>query len=90
VASLYFLSVIGGINSNSKLKPIKKVGIYFARHGCLWLMPISELGKPDKIEAFTHWFCNYFEQRRAEDLQRINEQLKKLRKQKKQSMKKGK
>lgn len=91
----YFLSVIGGINTNSKLKPIKKVGIYFARHGYLWLMPVSELGTPDKIEAFTHWLCNYLEQRRAEDLQTINEQLKKLQKQmvkktKKQSVKQGK
>lgn len=61
VICYYLLSEIGGINKYSDLKPVKYVGIYFARHGYLWKMPISELGDSQKLQTIKKWFIGYFQ-----------------------------
>lgn len=52
----YILSRISGINKNKKSIPIKSIGIYFARFGELWTVPISELGDENKFSSMTDWF----------------------------------
>jgi hypothetical protein len=44
------------VNHNPNNKPIEFIGIYFARHGELFKIPISELGTKDKFLAFKKWF----------------------------------
>lgn len=56
----YILALIGGINLKPERKQIKNIGIYFARHGLLWKMPISEFATFKKISEFKNWFLNYF------------------------------
>lgn len=55
----YILSLIGGVNGNPKVKPIKNIGIYYARHGELWKIPLKELGNEQKFENFKKWFISY-------------------------------
>lgn len=55
----YVLSLIGGVSTNKQARPIKRVGIYFARHGQLWTIPISELGDKKKFDEFKDWFVDY-------------------------------
>lgn len=55
----YLLSLIGGINNEKDSKPIKRVGIYFSRHGKLWSMPIKALGSEKEFEEFKNWFIKY-------------------------------
>lgn len=55
----YVLSLIGGVNSDPDLKPIKNVAIYFARHGVLKKMQISDFASEDKILKFKDWFIKY-------------------------------
>jgi hypothetical protein len=57
----YFLSIIGGVNSNKSDKPIEKIGIYFARHSELLIFPISSLGDTQKLESFTEWLISFLE-----------------------------
>ena len=61
IIGYYILSLIGNINCEYSGKIIKYVGIYFARHGLLWKVPISSLGDEKKIEDFKIWFVKYFE-----------------------------
>lgn len=56
----YILSLIGGINSRSNTSVIKKIGIYFARHGVLWTVPLAEIGTPEKFESVKNWLISYF------------------------------
>lgn len=60
IIGYYILSLIGKINFEHSGKIIKNVGIYFARHGLLWKLPVSSLGNDKKIEDFKNWFVSYF------------------------------
>lgn len=55
----YILSLIGGVNGDLNLKPIHAIGIYFARHGVLWKIPIAELASKKEISKFKKWFIDY-------------------------------
>lgn len=66
IIGYYILSLIGNINCEYSGKIIKYVGIYFARHGLLWKIPITSLGDENKIEAFKIWFTNYFKSLKIE------------------------
>lgn len=59
----FILSLIGGVNSDENCKPIKNIGIYFARYGVLWKIPLSELANEDAILEFKEWFSNYADQK---------------------------
>jgi len=61
IIGYYILSLIGKINFEYSGNIIKNVGIYFARHGLLWKLPVSSLGNDKKIEDFKNWFVSYFE-----------------------------
>ncbi len=52
----YLLSLIGGVNNNVKDRPIKNIGIYFARHGLLWTIPLKALGTKKKFDEAKEWF----------------------------------
>lgn len=58
----YVLSLIGGVSTNKRARPIKRVGIYFARHGQLWTVPIKELGDKRKFDDFKDWFIEYVDE----------------------------
>lgn len=55
----YILSLIGGVNNNPNEKPIENIGLYFARHGELWTLPIHQFGDKRKFEKFKNWFISY-------------------------------
>lgn len=55
----YVLSLISGINRDPKLKPIKKVGIYFARFRVLWIIPLKDIGDKKKFEDIKNYLFNY-------------------------------
>lgn len=57
----YILALVGGINDGHKGTLIKKVGIYFARHGKLWIVPLSDFGTSEKFKSFKMWFTGYFD-----------------------------
>lgn len=59
VLGYYVLSLIGGINNKPSERPIENIGIYFARHGELWSIPINQLGDKSKFEEFRDWFISY-------------------------------
>jgi len=52
----YVLSRIGGITGASKNHPIKKLGIYYSRHGHLWLFKVSDIVKEKQFSKFIAWF----------------------------------
>lgn len=60
----YILSLIGGINDNPKDRSIENIGLYFARHGKLWTVPILQFGDNMKFEKFKNWFISYVLMRR--------------------------
>ncbi len=62
----YILSLIGGINANSRARPIKLIGIYFARHGILWLVNLNAFGNRKKYTELKDWFFEYVNRGRAE------------------------
>ncbi|MCC3407490.1 MAG: hypothetical protein JGK17_18225 [Microcoleus sp. PH2017_10_PVI_O_A] len=59
VLGYYILSLIGGVNSNPDDKPIENIGIYFARHGELFTIPLVQFGDKQKFEIFKEWFISY-------------------------------
>ncbi len=59
ILGYYILSLIGGINDNPNYTPIEKIGLYFARHGELWTLPIKQFGDKRKFEEFKNWFISY-------------------------------
>lgn len=59
VLGYYILSLIGGVNGNSSDRPIENIGLYFARHGELWTLPIQHFGDKEKFEKFKDWFISY-------------------------------
>lgn len=50
------LARIGGINGNKSLSPIHRIGIYYARHGELWSMDLSEWGPENHYIEAEKWF----------------------------------
>jgi hypothetical protein len=71
----YIIAVIGGINGNHKGAVIKNVGIYFARYGILWKVPLSAFCNNQAFAAFKHWFVSYFDALKQERLIEIEKQL---------------
>jgi len=59
VLGYYVLSLIGGVNSNPNDRPIENIGIYFARHGELWTIPVVQFGDKQKFETFKEWLISY-------------------------------
>lgn len=55
----YLLSLIGGVNGNKDVKPINRIGVYFARHGYLWQIPLSEIAAQKTFDEFLMWFTEY-------------------------------
>lgn len=55
----YVLSLMGGVNGKAKDMPIKKVGIYFARYGELWVTPLSQLGTDEAFHELKNWLHSY-------------------------------
>jgi len=53
----YLLFRIGGI-SGCKGHMIKKLGIYFSRHGHLWLFDVSAVIKEKRLSSFVGWLRN--------------------------------
>ena len=72
----YILSLIGGINKNPLEKPIENIGIYFARYGILWSIPISQLGDSRKFENFRKWFISFLRKKGIADLRGVYKQPK--------------
>lgn len=52
----YILSRIGGIDDLPKTHSIKKLGIYFSRHGYLWLFKVSDVVDEKTLPKFISWF----------------------------------
>jgi hypothetical protein len=59
IIGYYVLSQIGGVNKNKNDKPIKNIGIYFARHGRILKFCIADFNTSDKILEFIDWFQQY-------------------------------
>ena len=52
----YLLFRIGGVNGLPKSCSIKKLGIYFSRHGHLWLFDVNTVINEKKLPGFLRWF----------------------------------
>ncbi len=52
----YTLFRIGGIKGLPKGHSIKRLGIYFSRHGYLWLVKIGDFVKGGQFSKFIAWF----------------------------------
>ena len=76
----YILALIGGINKGHNGNIIKNVGIYFARYGLLWKIPLTDLGDITKFENFKNYFTTYFDKIRQERLAEINERIERINK----------
>jgi hypothetical protein len=55
----YVLSLIGDRDKKLISPPLKYIGIYFARHGVLWKIPISSLASPKDVDKFKDFFVNF-------------------------------
>lgn len=58
----YILSLIGEVSKKEEDRTIKRIGIYYARHGKLWTVPIKDLGDKQKFDDFKEWFVNYIDE----------------------------
>jgi hypothetical protein len=52
----YILFKIGGIDQYQNSLEVKKLGVYFSRHGILFTIPIDTILNSTNIEDFTKWF----------------------------------
>jgi hypothetical protein len=52
----YILSRIGGIEGLPKDYPIERLGVYFSRHGYLWLFKASDVVEEKHLSKFINWF----------------------------------
>lgn len=52
----YCLYRIGGVNGVPTDKPLRKLGIYFSRHGYLYTVPMTECWRARDFKAFLKWF----------------------------------
>jgi hypothetical protein len=64
VIGYYILSLIGGVNNDPNDKPIENIGLYFARYGELWTLPLHQFGDQRKFEEFKDWFISYVSRKR--------------------------
>jgi hypothetical protein len=64
----YILSLIGGVSTSKRVTPIKRVGVYFARYGQLWTVPIEDLGDKKKFDDFKEWFVQYVNENRFAEI----------------------
>ncbi len=62
VMCYYVLSLIEKGKAKSKGKKIDAIGLYFARYGLLWKMPIADFGSPRKLNSFKRWFVEYLDE----------------------------
>lgn len=63
----YLLSRIGGVNGNRRINPIKKIGVYFARHGKLKIFTLEKIASDKQFEEFQKWFVDYVERKTQSD-----------------------
>ena len=56
IIGYYILFRIGGVDGLPKAHSIKKLGIYFSRHGCLWSFKVSDVIDEEKLPKFVTWF----------------------------------
>ena len=56
VIGYYVLHRIGGVSGLSKKHEIRKLGIYFSRHGYLHTVNVDEVIDEEKFPAFVVWF----------------------------------
>lgn len=59
----YILSLIGGLNGEEEVSPIKRIGIYYSRFGVIWSASIEDIADIDKVNDFKKWFIDYMEER---------------------------
>jgi hypothetical protein len=59
ILGYYILSLIGGVNDKPDDRPIENIGIYFARYGELWTVPLKEFATQDKFEEVKHWLVSF-------------------------------
>jgi hypothetical protein len=59
----YILSLVYRSFNSKYYKPIKSVGIYFARHGILWKIKIKDIGDEKTISEFKNWLVSYTSQK---------------------------
>lgn len=52
----YVLFKIGGIEGLPKTNLINRLGIYFSRHGYLWLFNVKDFVKEKQFSSFVDWF----------------------------------
>ena len=52
----YILFRIGGIEGLRKTHSIKRLGIYFSRHGYLWSFKVSDVVREKSFSKFVAWF----------------------------------
>src|SRR5882724_6725827 len=52
----YVLFRMGGIEEGPACHQIKRLGIYFSRHGYLWLFDVSTVIKEKELSGFIRWF----------------------------------
>ncbi len=55
----YLLSGLGGIggeNGKAEQWPVTSIGVYFARFGQFWKMPVKEILPPSSVPEMTRWF----------------------------------
>lgn len=55
----YILSLMGGVNCDEDVTPIKNIGLYFARYGLLWTIPLSEIGDDKSFNEFKNYLYSY-------------------------------
>jgi|TARA_B110000902_G_scaffold103681_1_gene122444 hypothetical protein len=61
VIMYYVLSLIGGVNGKFKKNQIKNLGIYFARQGLLWQIPVDDIADKDSFLKLKQWFLSFME-----------------------------
>ncbi len=52
----YTLFRIGGVKGLAKGQLIKRLGIYFSRHGYLWLVKVADIVEEKRFSKFMTWF----------------------------------
>jgi hypothetical protein len=52
----YALHLIGGFRKGGRHRKIKRLGVYFARHGQLVTVDVASIVNPKTFPAFLRWF----------------------------------
>lgn len=63
LAGYYCLYRIGGVNGVPTDKPLRKIGVYFSRHGYLYSVPMTECWLAKDFKAFIKWFEHFIRAR---------------------------